>query len=224
MAEFEINTITLPKITTSNDISSWFDQLEAIGFTKVYYNDTLQVNKMRWRDSEIGIYISGANIYAASLLSDNTVIQQGSIWNNITSYISTFYYRYIGNTNNILFSGTAANNPSQRLFCTFYSPEYEGDNWNIYNGGYVCYDPNFQYYDSSATNIAKNRYPTTSVALCPFWCSNKFKQKVFHVPVLPNLATYSIHKMIIGDKTYLINVWASSQSAAIAFDISEEFE
>ena len=229
MAEYEIESITLPAAQASSNISNWFDILEPVGFTKIYYNDTLQVDRMRWKDTSFGISLNGVQCYPTYFKDDNSVIRLISIGTNLTTVTMNhrFFYRYLRNTNNILFGINSGSGsvPYQKLQVSICEPEDENDKWSIYSNG--CYmEPDLNNYINMGNNGTYSNAvpPATAVGLCPFWFMDRFKSKVFHVPVMPRISVGSIFKTMIGDKVYLVNDWyGNSQYNGIAYDITEEF-
>ena len=230
MSEFTVNTITLSPATASGNFSNWFDQLEAIGFTKVYYNDTLQNNKMRWKDSPFGIYISGTTVKVAKLKDDNTTqdINTANLITNVTTagYTIKFHYRYVNDTNSILIGGTSNNVSTvvqQTLVACFYAPEDTNDTWNAYHAGIFCTSMNDIPTSAAHAQIGYTTgYPISSVELIPFWTGGVMKKNVYLVALMPNIAQGNLFRVVINDKVYLISSWQGPQKMGLGIDITDE--
>ena len=229
MAEFEIQSVPLPPLSANSDLSNWFDILESIGFNKVYYDDVLQLDRMVWKNTNIGVLLSNMYFYLVKFRDDHSTINVSQI---ITASMSTtinitFFYRYMRNTNNILFGMNlnTTSTPTQQLYAAITEPEDENDVWSAYiSNTYIGANDNSAKSIGNTNTLSYVSPPVTSVGLIPFWFAYKFKTKVFHVPIMPLIPVGSVFKTIIGDRVYLVNDWArSSRYTGIAFDITEEF-
>lgn len=203
-----LHIVSLPKITTSGDISPWKDVLEEIGFTV----DTTAGTAI-WKDSGVGFYISNSYIYAYGFNGPTN----SSIFSNIVN--ATVNFRYIKfNEKDIAFS-IASIAASEYIDCIICNANTD---WLFICGSVTSSTlaPGFKAQPDGYSKSSSVGYTDMEILLVPFKSDSLKPQNLYIGVYYPNIAVKKSYICNVGNKMYYYNrVNTSNTNPGIAIDI-----